>query len=79
MAVQKRRGAFQRAEAGLIAHLKTRPARGARVKRAYCAALGHKWSGPRWPADGKAMRVCERGSCQATELIKVKKPADKAA
>jgi len=45
LVAQRRRGADQRIEAGLIAHLETSSARAARVKNAYCAGLGHKWSG----------------------------------
>lgn len=61
---------------GLIGHLMTIPPRSPRVKNAYCAGLGHKWSGPRRhrlegvPGNQVGlMRVCVRGSCHAVMPI----------
>lgn len=75
----RHRNAVQRARAAEMRRLEALPPRGRRVKRAYCAGLGHKWSGPRMRNNAGALRECLRGSCHATEFIKPPKPATKAA
>jgi hypothetical protein len=73
------RAARRRANRAVVVHLEAMPPRSARVKRAYCTALGHKWSGLKYRNAAGAMRTCERGSCNATEFVKPEKPATAAA
>ena len=73
LAAQRRRNNFRQTQTFLMARDAVLPLPVPRVRNAYCAGLGHKWSGWRWRAAGQAMRVCVRGSCQANEIKPTKR------
>jgi hypothetical protein len=79
MKAQRQHHQHQLAAVGELRALAKRGPSEPRRLHAYCDGLGHKWSGPKWANAEGAMRVCERGSCRASEFIHPTKPAAAAA